>query len=151
LTPEDGVIADLERFFEGYVAAFNRSLGASVDVDGIRRHFAEAFIGAGPTGVLPGRNDESFAETLRAGYAFYKQIGTERMEMRGVETTPIDADHAMARVSFAASYRKDGREIAIPFDVTYVLARLEGEWRIFAYVAGDEMAAYREHGLLPEA
>jgi hypothetical protein len=34
--------------------------------------------------VLAGRNDESFAETLRAGHAFCKQIGTERMEMRGV-------------------------------------------------------------------
>jgi hypothetical protein len=57
----------------------------------------------------------------------------------------------MAKVSFAASHRKDGHEIVIRFDVTYVLARLEGGWRIFAYVAGDEMAAYREHGLLPEA
>jgi hypothetical protein len=142
---------DLERFFESYVAAFNRSLGASVDVDGIRRHFAQAFIGAGPGGVAPGRNDESFAETLRKGYAFYKQIGTERLEMRSVAATPIDADHVMAKVSFAASYRKDGHEIAIPFDVTYLLARLDGEWRIFAYVAGDEMAAYREHGLLPKA
>src|SRR5262245_1079283 len=52
---------DFDRFFREYAEVFNRSLGESVDVDGIREAFADCFVGAGPSGVTCGRNDASFA------------------------------------------------------------------------------------------
>jgi hypothetical protein len=61
--------ADIERFFEDYVAAFNRSLGESPDLETLRVAFAPCFVAAGPTGVVCGHNDDEFVEFLKRGYA----------------------------------------------------------------------------------
>ena len=140
----------IERFFQGYVDAFNRSLGGRIDVEGIRAHFSQCFVAAGPQGVSCGQNDESFTETLQQGYAFYTSIGTKAMAVRGVTTTPIDGGHQMAKVDYRATYEKpDGERIEIDFAVTYMLAARGDSYEIFAFVAGDEMALYRKHGLVP--
>jgi hypothetical protein len=140
----------VEQFFQGYVDAFNRSLGPSVDVEGIRSHFAGCFVGAGPGGVNCGQNDDEFATVLHRGYAFYTSIGTKAMAVRGITTTPIDELHQMARVDYRATYAKPaGDSVDIDFAVTYFLASHEETFRIFAFVAGDEMALYRQYGLLP--
>jgi hypothetical protein len=39
--------------------------------------------------------------------------------------------------------------VTIDFDVTYLLHLESGAPQIFAYVAGDEQGALREHGLVP--
>ena len=139
-------------FFAGYVDAFNRSLGDTVDIEGIQRHFSSCFVGAGPQGVQCGQNDEQFAEMLQQGYAFYRQVGTRAMYVRNVTTTPIDDAHRLARVAYRAHYVKpDGEPLEIDFEVSYMLAERGTTYEIFAFVTGDEMALYREHGLLPEA
>jgi hypothetical protein len=143
-------MSTVDRFFQRYVEAFNRSLGESVDIAGIRAHFSPCFVAAGPNGVQCGQNDDSFAETLQIGYAFYTSIGTRAMALRGVTTTPIDATHQMAKVDYRATYEKpSGERIEIDFDVTYMLAARGDTFEIFAFVAGDEMALYRKHGLVP--
>lgn len=142
--------ADFEAFFRGYVDAFNRSLGDTVDAEGIRSHFAGCFVGAGPAGIECGANDEDFAKKLGEGYAFYKKIGTKRMAVRKVEPTAIDPLHHLVKVFYRADYLKpDGKTVTIDFDVSYVLQTREGASKIFAFVTGDEMAVYRKHGLLP--
>jgi hypothetical protein len=142
----------VERFFKSYVDAFNRSLGDQVDVEGIRSHFAECFIGAGPGGVRCGENGEEFAETLRQGYRFYTSIGTKAMALRGVTTTPIDDTHQMAKVDYRATYEKpSGENVELDFGVTYLLASSNDSFQIFAFIAGDEMALYRQYGLVPES
>ena len=53
------------------------------------------------------------------------------------------------RVFYVAQYeRSDGAWITIPFDVLYLLQRRKDGPKIFAFIAGDEMALYREHGLV---
>lgn len=141
---------DFDTFFHGYVAAYNRSLGERVDAKAIRSHFSESFIAAGPGSVMTGDNDETFSETLEKGYAFYKSIGTRKMDVTGVEVTDIDEGHYLAKVSYRAEYEKDGETIAIPFSVSYLLETREGRLKIFGFVAGDEMALYRQYGLLPD-
>lgn len=139
---------DYDAFFAGYVDAYNRSLGDEVDVDGIRAHFADCFIGAGPSGTRCGENDESFAETLRQGYAFYRSIGTRRMSVRRLAVTEIDANHDQVRVFYRAEYEKDGQPLTIDFDLVYLLQTVAGVTKIFAFIAGDETALYRQHGLV---
>jgi hypothetical protein len=90
----------ISRFFQGYVEAFNRSLGGVVDIEGIRSHFSPCFVAAGPQGVKCGQNDDAFAETLRQWYAFYAAIGTKAMTVRGIATTPIGDGHQMAKVEY---------------------------------------------------
>jgi hypothetical protein len=140
----------IDRFFATYVDAFNRSLGDQVDIEGIRAHFSPCFVAAGPQGVRCGQNDESFAETLQQGYAFYRSIGTKAMAVLGVTPTPIDDFHQMAKVDYRATYEKPGGErVEIDFALTYMLATRGDTVEIFAFVAGDEMALYRKHGLVP--
>jgi hypothetical protein len=143
---------DYEALFRDYVAAYNRSLGDTVDVKAFRAFFAESFIGAGANGqVSVGRNDESFAKTLQQGYAFYKAIGTRRMEIDLVHAEPLHEGHDKVIVSYRAHYKKkDGSRLEIPFQLVYLLQRREGGPKIFGFVAGDEMALYREHGLVDE-
>jgi hypothetical protein len=58
----------------------------------------------------------------------------------------------MARVGYRASYEKqDGEKIHLDFEVTYMLAARAESFEIFAFVAGDEMALYRKHGLVPDS
>ena len=122
--------------------------GDEVDVDGIRAHFANCFIGAGPTRSRCGENDESFAETLRQGYAFYRSIGTRSMWVRQLEVTAIDTNHDMVRVFYRAEYDKHGEPITIDFDLVYLLQTIEGATKILAFITGDETAIYRQHGLM---
>lgn len=139
---------DLDAFFRAYAEAFNRALDGEPAFDAIMAAFAESFIGAGPGAVNAGSNGDQFRAVLEQGYAFYRQIGTKRMSVRRVEVTPIDAEHNMARVFWRADYEKDGREIAIDFEVTYLLQTREEGPKIFAFIAGDEMALYRQYGLV---
>ena len=141
---------DYEALFRDYAKAYERSLGDSVDVDAIRAFFAEAFLSAGVGGqVAVGANDKTFEETLRKGYAFYKAIGTASMRVDRVEPEVLYENHDRVRVFYLAGYRKkDGSEVAIPFDVLYLLQRRSGGPKIIGFIAGDEMAAYRSYGLV---
>ena len=143
---------DYEAFFREYAKTYERSLGESVDVAAIRSFFAEAFVSASVSGqVAVGANDETFEETLKRGYGFYKAIGTTSMKVDRVEPEALYQNHDRVRVFYSAGYRKrDGTEVSIPFDVLYLLQRRSGGPKIFGFVAGDEMAVYRKHGLVDE-
>jgi hypothetical protein len=72
------------------------------------------------------------------------------MTAKRVETTPIDANHTLAKVLYCADYVKpDGSPLKIEFDITYFLDTSRVKPKIFGFVAGDEMALYRQHGLIP--
>ena len=142
----------VDRFFRDYVAAFNQALGPQPDPDRLRTFYADAFLVADPHGAQVGHNDETFARTLEKKFAFYRAIGTRRMRLVRIDRTPIDALHEMARVRYGAEYvREAGEAISVEFDVTYLLEHREGRTRIFAFVAGDELALFRELGLVDEA
>jgi hypothetical protein len=140
---------DFDAFFAGYVAAYNRALGGKVDVAGIRSHFTEHFLAAGPGVVRCGKNGWLFSLVLKRGYAYYRKIGTRRLAVRRVEVTPIDELHHLAKVFYTGDFeKKNGEQIQIDFEVSYLLQTRENGPKIFAFIAGDEEAAYREKGLL---
>lgn len=144
---------ELRAFFEAYTARFNDALEAPSDralLEEIAAQYTSTFMAAGPQGVSAGENDAAFIDVLEQGYRQYAAIGTRRMAVRGVRVTPIDEQHAMARVAFRASYVRpsDGEAIDLDFEVTYLLQK-QDRWQVFAFIAGDEQALYREYGLLP--
>jgi hypothetical protein len=143
---------DYERFFREYAKAYERSLGESIDVAAIRGSFAEAFVSASIGGqVAAGANDETFEATLRKGFGFYKAIGTTSMKVVRVETESLYENHDRVRVFYCAGFRKrNGTEVSIPFDVLYLLQRRAGGPKIFGFIAGDEMAVYKQHGLVDQ-
>ena len=146
------VTRQIEVFFAEYAARFNRSLQDPpvVDVDGVLASFADCFIEASPLGVNCGKNDAQFREVIPQGFAFYKSIGTTAMNVKGVDVTPLDEFHVMARVHWDARYRRqDGSKMQIEFDVIDFLQALDGQPKVFAYITGDEQKVLREHGLIP--
>ncbi|TKT75048.1 hypothetical protein [Aquamicrobium sp. LC103] len=138
--------------FRRYADAYERSLGDRVEADLIRSFFADDFLALSIAGgVSHGANDENFAKVLEEGYRFYKAIGTRGMKVEGVETRPIADMHDRVRVYYRAEYQKpDGAPASIDFDVTYLVQRTKEGAKIFAFIAGDEMALYRKHGLVDE-
>ncbi len=139
---------DFDSFFTAYAEAYNRSLDGEVQHAAIRACFTDCFVAAGPQGSSCGHNDDSFSKTLDEAYAFYRKIGTKRMNVRRVHPTRIDAAHYLVRVFYSADYvKKDGSPLNIDFDVAYLIED-HGGLRIFAFVAGDEMALYKQHGLV---
>ena len=87
---------------------------------------------------------------LEDGYAFYKQIGTERMTVRSLDVVAIDALHHAVTVHWRADYKRanDG-VVEIDFDVTYLTQTLAPHGpKIFAFVSGDELTVLQAHGLL---
>ena len=144
---------DYTQWFRDYAAAYERSLGEQVDVAAIRGCFAEGFVAASLQGpVQAGTNDESFASTLEAAFGFYRAIGTRSMSVERVEVSPVCPNHDRVRVFYRAGYRKpDGSPLTIRFDVVYLLQRRGEGPKIYAFIAGDEMAVYRQHGLVDEA
>ncbi|MBN8606297.1 MAG: hypothetical protein J0L81_05210 [Caulobacterales bacterium] len=140
---------DFDGFFRVYSDLYNRALRGDADYSAIAACFSSSFIAAGPQGVRCGQNDAAFRETLQNGYAFYRQIGTRSMSTVRCETVKIDAAHFMVKVFYCAEYQKESAApVTIDFDVTYLLETTQGEPKIFAFIAGDEMDAYRRAGLI---
>jgi hypothetical protein len=143
---------DYAQFFEAYVETFNRSMSDDADTDAIRGSYAEYFVSAGAGGVVRGgANDKTYADVLKQGAGFYRAIGLQGTTLQKVAVTPIDAEHDLVRAFFRADYvRKDGAPVSIEFDLVYMLQRRAEGPKIFAFVAGDEMALYRRYGLVGE-
>jgi hypothetical protein len=141
--------ASVRKFFERYESVFNRSLGGDMDMDKVAALYASEFIAASPAGVMTGRNDDQLKQVMAQGYARYRAVGTKEMRMRDVRLSRMDDHHCVAHVAWTATYsRKDQPDMAIDFDVHYFVQKLGGEPKVFGWVAGDEQALLRKHGII---
>jgi len=139
--------AAINKFFEDYDARFNDALsGKPVDIDGTLNSFAESFIEASPVGIIVGNNDAQFRKAIPQGYEFYKSIGTKSMKIISKQIIPLDELHFLVKTHWLAKY--ETQEIA--FDIFYFLQKREEEFKIFAYVTGDEKKVLKERGLIKE-
>jgi hypothetical protein len=141
--------ASVRRFFERYESFFNRSLAGDTDMAEVASLYAAEFIAASPAGVMTGKNDDQLRRVMAEGYARYRAIGTKRMRIRDVRLSPIDDHHCVAHVAWTAVYaRKAQPDVAIDFDVHYLLQELDGEPKVFGWVSGDEQALLKKHGIV---
>jgi hypothetical protein len=135
--------------FDRYEATFREALDGEVDMDQVAAFYASEFIAASPGGVASGRNDEQLKAAMAQGYAHYRAIGTKDMRIRTVRISPIDELHCVAHVGWTATYaRPDLAEVTIDFDVHYLIQKLDDQPTIFGWVARDEQAALRAHGII---
>ena len=141
----------VEAFFRRYAATYARAMADKPGVDkALTDAFAEYFVESSPEGVQGGKNGLVFRFLVRRGFSRYRKIGVESMLIDALEVTPLDDLHAMARVTWDSRTRRrsDGRLVRIKFTHHYFLSLLGGKARIFAYVATDERAILRRHGLI---
>ena len=144
------MLKQIDAFFDDYARRFNDVLaGNEADVDGTLNSFASCFVESSPSGVTCGNNDEQFRAAIPQGYAFYKSIGTQAMNIVSKDISGIDEMHALVKIRWNSEYRKqDGSNVAIAFDVFYFVRVDSGVPKIFAYITGDEQKALRENGLV---
>lgn len=141
--------ASVRKLFDRYERFFGRSLAGDMDTDEVAALYASTFIAASPAGVMTGRNDDQFRQAMTQGYAHYRAIGTKDMRIRDVRISPIDDHHCVAHVAWTATYaRKDQPDVAIDFDVHYLVQKLDGEPKVFGWVSGDEQALLKKHGIV---
>jgi len=139
----------VKELFERYERLFNQALGGDADMDAVASLYATDFIAASPAGVTSGKNDERLQKVMAHGYARYREIETQEMRIRHVRTSPIDEHHCIAHVAWTASYaRKEAPDVTIDFDVHYLVQKLGGEAKVFGWVAGDEEALLKKHGII---
>lgn len=139
----------VRQFFERYESFFRRALGGDVDPEALAALYAAEFIAASPAGVMTGKNDAEFRQVMAQGYQRYREIGTKDMRIRHVRLSPIDAHHGLAHVAWTATYaRNDQADAAIDFEVHYLMQKLDGEPKVFGWIAGDEQALLKQHGLI---
>lgn len=138
----------VKKLFERYERLFNQALGGDMDAQALALLYASDFIAASPAGVRSGKNDAQLSEVMAQGYDRYRAIGTRGMRIRRVDISPIDENHCIAHVAWTASYaRKDRPDVAIDFDVHYLVQKLRAEAKVFGWVSGDEEALLKEHGI----
>jgi len=137
------------KLFERYERFFNQALHGDMDMAEVASLYASDFIAASPAGVMVGQNDEQLRQVMARGYAHYRAIGTKAMRIRDVRISPIDALHCVAHVAWTATYeRKNQPDTAIDFDVHYLVQNLSGEAKVFGWIAGDEQAVLKKHGIV---
>ena len=139
----------VRKLFERYERVFEASLHGDGDMDEVAALYASEFIAASPGGVMTGKNDEQLKQVMAQGYAHYRAIGTKEMRIRGLRISPMDEHHCVAHVAWRATYaRKDQSEVAIDFDVHYLVQQLGAEPKVFGWISGDEQALLKEHGVI---
>jgi hypothetical protein len=143
---------DIEDFFNRYASITNNALfGDRYDVNSIKESFSDFVVGANPLGVAGGKNDDQFVNAIRQGIEFYKEIGIVSMNILSKEIFAIDEFHASVKIFWSSFYRKGDASGEIPFEVTYLVQCKDGMIKIFAYVTGDEKAAFKAHKLFSES
>ncbi|WP_337186933.1 nuclear transport factor 2 family protein [Phenylobacterium sp.] len=139
----------MRAFFERYERIFNQALGDEIGMDEVATLYAPEFIAASPAGVMTGRNDDQLRQAMAQGYARYREIGTKAMRLRDVRLSPMDALHGVAHVAWTATYARKGRpDVAIDFEVHYLVQALDGDLKVFGWVSGDEQALLKQHGVV---
>lgn len=139
---------EVRKLFERYERSFGKALHGDVDLEEATSFYAQAFVAATPAGVMPGTNGEELKRALDQGYAHYRAIGTKEMRIRTVAITPIDEHHCVARVAWTAVYeRKERPDVAIDFDVNYLVQTLGQAPLIFGWISGDERELLEKHGI----
>jgi len=142
---------EIDQFFTRCESRFNDALsGGEPDIEQTVNSFTEHFLEASPLGVNPGKNDKNFREMIPNGWAFYKEIGIQAMNILSKQITILDDFHALVKINWNSSFvRKDNSNGEISFEVFYLIQKLDETIKIFAYITGDEQQALKDQGLIP--
>ncbi len=140
---------EVKSFFMRYEQFFMRSLHGEIDPDELSSLYAQEFIAASPLGVMTGKNDAVFQQTLAQGYEQYRRMGTQEMRVRDVSISLIDENHCVAHVAWTAVYSvAEKPDIEIDFEVHYLMQELDNKLHVFGWIAGNEQELLKEYGII---
>ncbi|HEX3245604.1 MAG TPA: hypothetical protein VHX16_09365 [Chloroflexota bacterium] len=135
---------DWETFFRDYGAA-----ALEPAPERIAALYAESFIVAGPRGSAVYTNDGQFLDWLRQVHEFNESSGMTAMMVVSIkDSTSLSGLHQLVRVEWGTRFKKTGERL-ITFQISYLLERLSGGWKILAYVSEkDQEEEMRALGVL---
>lgn len=140
--------AEMKGLFARYQRLFEKGLSGDIDAREAAAFYAPAFIAASPAGVFTGKNDDALLQVMKEGYVRYRQTGMKSVQLGNIRLSVIDDRHCVAHVGWTASYARHGQpDVAIEFEVHYLIQKLNGEPKIFGWVSGDEQELLRQHGI----
>ena len=143
--------AEVKALFTRYQRVFEKGLRGDIDAREAAAFYAPAFIAASPAGIFTGKNDDALLKVMNEGYARYRQTGMKSMGLGDIRLSEIDDHHCVAHVGWTASYARRGQaDVAIEFEVHYLIQKLDGKPKIFGWVSGDEQELLRQHGIGPD-
>lgn len=144
--------AEAKALFARYQRLFEKGLSGDIDAREVAAIYSPAFIAASPAGFFTGKNDDALLQVMKEGYARYRQTGMKSMRLRDIRLSVIDDRHCVAHIGWTANYARRGQsDVAIEFDVHNLIQKLDGEPKIFGWVAGDEQELLRQHGIGPDS
>ena len=137
-------VADL---FARYEHLFAESLADPARAGDMEPLYTSDVLAASQQGVVAGKTRD-FLGALAQGFERYRAQGLRQMRVSSLRIVPIDEGHCLAHVGWNARYERDDLpSTTISFEVHYLVQLRQGEARVFAWIAGDEEAALREHGV----
>ncbi|WP_027166506.1 hypothetical protein [Mesorhizobium sp. WSM3224] len=141
--------ADVQKFFKAYERVYNDAIVGNFDMDDFGDMYSSGFVSVTPAGVMVGENGQQLKDIMKKGFEAYRAMGSKAMTCKDVAVTPIDEGHCVAKVRWSGDYeRKDRSHVTIDFEVDYLVERRDGSLKVFGWIAGDEQAEFRKHGLL---
>ncbi len=136
-------------FFE----EFETSLNSAIQCDdagaaAAARAYAPAFITSDREGARCVTNDDGLTRAIVARCESYRKLGARALRLEGIDSTPVDDDHVMARVHWLAEYRRaNDTDVAVTFETVYLVRFSDVQIAIIASISGDEQRQLEAHGL----
>lgn len=141
--------AEVLKFFKAYEKVYNDAVAGNFDMDDFGAMYSSGFVSVTPAGVMVGENGQQLKDIMKKGFEAYRAMGSKRMTCKDVSVTSIDQDHCVAKVEWSGAYeRKDKSAVTIDFAVDYLVERRDGSLKVFGWIAGDEQAEFKKHGLI---
>ena len=138
-------MTSVKQFFARYEEGAN-----TFDPDLITSQFADSFMGAGPSGVMSGQNDQEFRQAIAQRKEFFQQIGFRSAKVLNVIETPLDESYTMAKVHWHMAFEKEpGNLLEFKFFITYFLYDPGSGPKVVFYIShDDEQQVMKDAGLI---
>lgn len=144
---------EIKHFFEQFADTFNHALQTTsqANLNAITEAYASCFVESSPSEVSCSVNDEKFYDSIPRKLECRRSIGARFMKISSLVVEPIDDMHFLTKAKWTARFIKpNDRELDVDFEVAYLLRKdIDGKFKIFCHVNGNELEALNENGLLP--
>ena len=132
----------LDTLFKQYEMAFNK-----LDLKTISGYYADAFMSAGPKGVIS-QNKTEFENRAEEAADFYRSVGHKSGRIVSKRIMPICDKYSMVVIRWGVTFEKTGSKI-IEFDISYIVYERDDDSQIILFITHeDEKEAMKKLGLM---
>ena len=134
----------LDTLFKQYEASFDK-----LDIRSLSDYCADAFISAGPRGIIA-KSKKEFESKGEKAVKFYQSVGRKSAKIISKRIMPISDCYSMVVIRWGVAFEKTGSRL-IEFDVTYIIQEAETAPKIILLISHeDEEVAMKKLGIRPK-